>query len=132
MKDKEISHVISELFKGIDTMIDTKRVVGEAQTFSDMIILPLVEINFALGAGVFDEGLMTKNKQKGAMGAKVKPTAVLVINKEGHARVINVGNSSVVEKLIDLAPEYVDKLKKGLKPSKSENEDIINKAFEDK
>lgn len=129
MEIKKINPIIDQLFKGIDTMIDTKKVVGEAQVLGDMTIIPLVEMSFALGAGAFDEGIVKKNNQRGAMGAKVKPTAVLVISKEGYARVIHVGSGSAFEKLIDLAPELLNKIKKGGKASKEEKEEIINKAF---
>lgn len=124
--NEKLKGVLGELFNGIDKVIDTKTVVGDAQIFGDTVIVPLIEVNFALGAGGFEKN--TDNKNKGALAAKVKPTAVLVI-KDGNTRIINVGSGSTIDKIIDLTPEIVDKFKKGIKGSKEEKEDIINKAF---
>jgi len=40
---------VESLFKGMDSFITTKTVVGEAITVGDTIILPLVDVSFAVG-----------------------------------------------------------------------------------
>ena len=44
---------IQSLFKGMDSFITTKTVVGDAVTVGDTIILPLVDVTFGVGAGAF-------------------------------------------------------------------------------
>ena len=41
---------VDSLFKGMDSFISTKTVVGEAITIGDTIILPLVDVSFGVGA----------------------------------------------------------------------------------
>lgn len=130
MDTKKVNSVLNELFDGMDSLIDTKTVVGEAKCFGDTTIVPLVEVSFAMGAGAYDSSIRKKNNERGGLGAKIKPSAVLVI-KEGSTRVINVGKTSAVEKVIDLAPDLMDKLTKGNKASKAEKDAIIHKAFGD-
>ena len=57
---------VESLFKGMDSFITTKTVVGEAITVGDTIILPLVDVSFGVGAGAFAEE--KKNNGGGAMG----------------------------------------------------------------
>ena len=42
---------VESLFKGMDSFITTKTVVGDAVTIGDTIILPLVDVSFGVGAG---------------------------------------------------------------------------------
>ena len=44
---------VESLFKGMDSFITTKTVVGDAVTIGDTIILPLVDVSFGVGAGAF-------------------------------------------------------------------------------
>ena len=47
---------VESLFKGMDSFITTKTVVGEAITVGDTIILPLVDVSFGVGAGAGKSG----------------------------------------------------------------------------
>lgn len=78
---KQFSEYSRSTFKGMDSFITTKTVVGDAITVGDTIILPLVDVSFGVGAGAFAEG--NKNNGAGGMGGKISPSAVLVINKNG-------------------------------------------------
>ena len=53
MADNTFQSTVESLFKGIDSVISTKTVVGEAIHIQDTIILPLVDVSFAIGAGSF-------------------------------------------------------------------------------
>lgn len=44
---------VESLFKGMDSFITTKTVVGEAITVGDTIILPLVDVSFAVEQALF-------------------------------------------------------------------------------
>lgn len=59
---------VESLFKGMDSFITTKTVVGEAITVGDTIILPLVDVSFGVGAGAFAEE--KKNNGGGRYGRK--------------------------------------------------------------
>ena len=69
MSDHTFDATVESLFKGMDSFITTKTVVGEAVHIGDTIILPLVDVSFGVAAGVF-----AKKKQSnggGGMGGKI-------------------------------------------------------------
>ena len=67
MAENSFQNTVEALFKGMDSFITTKTVVGDAITVGDTIILPLVDVSFGVGAGAFAEG----NKNNGAGGIDV-------------------------------------------------------------
>ena len=80
-KDNTFQNTVEALFRGMDSFITTKTVVGEAIHIDDTILLPLVDVSFGVGAGAFAEN--AKNNAGGGMGGKISPSAVLVISKNG-------------------------------------------------
>ena len=53
MAENNLQETVSSLFKGMDSFISAKTVVGDAVTVKDTIILPLVDVSFGVGAGAF-------------------------------------------------------------------------------
>ena len=51
MAENNFSGVIESLMKGMNGVLSTKTVVGEATQVGDTIILPLVDVSFGVGAG---------------------------------------------------------------------------------
>ena len=89
---------VDSLFKGMDSFITTKTVVGEAITVGDTIILPLIDVSFGVAAGAFADD--KKNNGAGGMGGKVSPSAVLVISN-GTTKLVNVKNQDGLTKILD-------------------------------
>ena len=98
---------VSSLFKGIDSFLSAKTVVGDAVHVNDTIILPLCDVNFGVGAGAFADD--KKNNAGGGMGAKVSPSAVLVI-QNGTTKLVNIKNQDTVTKILDMVPDVVDRI----------------------
>ena len=67
MSETNFTSVMDSLLKGVDSVISTKTVVGEAKQIGDTIILPLVDVSFGLGAG----------KGTGGVGGKITPRTPL-------------------------------------------------------
>ena len=76
--ENNFQSTVESLFKGMDSFITTKTVVGDAITVGDTILLPLVDVSFGVGAGAFSGD--KKNNGGGGMGGKISPSAVLVIS----------------------------------------------------
>ena len=106
MADNSFNNTVESLFKGMDSFITTKTVVGDAIHIGDTIILPLVDVSFAVGAGAFSEN--GKNNGGGGMGGKITPSAVLVINKSG-TKLVNVRNQDAITKILDMIPDLAEK-----------------------
>ena len=99
-------NTVESLFKGMDSFITTKTVVGDAIHIGDTIILPLVDVSFGVGAGAFSQE--KKNNGAGGMGGKITPSAVLVI-QNGTTKLVNIKNQDGVTKILDKVPDFVNK-----------------------
>ena len=107
----DFATTVGALFKGMDSFITTKTVVGEAiQVDSETTILPLVDVSFGVGAGAYADDEKKKNNGGGGMGGKITPSSVLII-KNGVAKVVPVREQDALSKVIDYVPEIVNKFK---------------------
>lgn len=98
------------LFGKMEDFVSTKTVVGEPIKIGEITLLPIIEVAVGVGAGA-SESADRKGKDGGAggLGAKITPSAVLVINGK-DVQMINIKNQDAVNKLIDMAPGVVNKL----------------------
>ena len=103
-------------------MVSSKTVVGEAIHINDTIILPLVDVSFAVGAGAFNAE--KKERGAGGIGGKMTPCAVLVI-QNGHTRLVNIKNQDTITKILDMVPDVIDKFT-GDKDEKMTEEDVMD------
>jgi len=122
MADINFKGTVEALFQGMEGVVSSKTVVGDAIHIGDTIILPLVDVSFAVGAGAFKGD----NKEKGAggLGGKVTPCAVLVI-QDGKTRLVNIKNQDTMTKILDMIPDVVDKFTEK-KEGKLTEEDVVN------
>lgn len=118
---------VNVLFDKVEELVSTKTVVGEALVMGDLTLLPLIEVSVGVGAGASETG---KESAAGGMGAKITPSAVLVI-RNGNVQMINVKNQDAVSKLIDMAPGVVDKLNFGAFFKKEKKNDEETVSFEE-
>lgn len=130
MQNNNFPGVVESLLKGMDTVLSTKTVVGEATQIGDTIILPLVDVSFGVGAGAGAED--KKNHGGGGMGGKISPSAVLVI-RDGYTKLVNVTNQDTMTKILDMVPDLVDKFtskkETAVKKEDLKDEEILDIAF---
>ena len=121
---------VASLFKGMDSFISAKTVVGDAVTVNDTIILPLVDVSFGVGAGAFAGD--KKSNAGGAMTGKMSPSAVLVI-QNGHTKLVNVKNQDTITKILDMVPDVIDKFSSNKEDKMTEEDvmDILDEADQD-
>lgn len=127
MSDNNFTGVIESLMKGMNAVISTKTVVGEATQIGDTIILPLVDVTFGVGAGA--NAADKKNGGVGGFTAKMSPSAVLVI-KNGSTKLVNIKNQDTITKVIDMIPDIVDKFT-APKEEMIEDDAAVDIAFPD-
>ena len=106
MADNSFHTTVESLFKGMDSFITTKTVVGDAIHIGDTIILPLVDVSFGVAAGAFSQE--KKKNGAGGMGGKIMPSAVLVI-QNGTTKLVNIKNQDGITKILDMVPDFVNK-----------------------
>lgn len=122
MADNNFNSTVESLFKGMDSFLTTKTVVGDAVKFDDgTIILPLVEVSFGVAAGAFAGD--AKNNAGGGMGGKICPSSLLVI-QNGSSKVVNIKDQDSVTKIIDMVPDLINKFSKGGKKKEEVDERV--------
>ena len=120
---------VDSLFKGMENFITTKTCVGDPIHVGDTIILPLVDVSFGVMASAKNEERRTNGG--GGMGGKISPTALLII-KDGNTKLVTVRNQDSLSKLIDLAPDLINKVTgKNTVTTTADEEAVMDEAARD-
>lgn len=127
--ENQFQGVVDSLLRGMNTVLSTKTVVGEATKIGDTIILPLVDVSFGVGAGAGNNSQKGSATGAGGLGGKMTPSAVLVI-QNGSVKLVNVKNQDTVTKVLDMVPDMVDKfLDKKKENAQVSDEQALDIAF---
>lgn len=121
MAENNLKNTVESLFKGMDNVVSSKTVVGEAIHIGETIILPLVDVSFAVGAGAFEQD--KKNKGAGGLGGKMTPSAVLVI-QDGKTKLVNIRNQDTITKILDMVPDVVERFSNQNKEKRMTEDDV--------
>lgn len=113
----QIKELIESAIDSMDGMFTAESIIGDTVTAPDgTMIIPIARVSFGVGGGgsEFKETDSNGNNLFGGgvgAGASIRPEGFLVITKNGNVRFAAAAeNSSVVEKLVDYAPDLVDKI----------------------
>lgn len=114
MDKNDVKNNLETIFENFRNMIKVETVVGEAVHIGDAILVPFVDVSFGFGSGS-GGGDMAHQGAGGGGGAKLEPTAILVIKGE-RVELFSIKKggyqASAFEKLLTMAPEIIDKMKK--------------------
>ncbi|MBQ3427798.1 MAG: sporulation protein YtfJ [Clostridia bacterium] len=112
-----IKELIQTAITSLDGMFSSDSVIGETVTAPDgTMIIPITKVSFGVGGGgsEFKETDKDGNNLFGGgvgAGASIKPQGFLVVTKSGSVRFVTTEEqSTAVDKLIDYAPDMVDKI----------------------
>ncbi len=117
---------LNALFEKLESFVTTKTVIGEAIHFGEVIIVPLVDVSLGVGACASDKGTDKGESGGGGLGARITPSAVLVV-MNGTVQLVSVKNQGSVNKLIDLVPGILSKLDFGFMKKKDEDKSDVFK-----
>ena len=106
----QFASAIEALFQGVDQLVTTKTVVGDAVRVDDAIILPLMDVTCGMAAGSFAQSAKTNGG--GGMSAKMSPSAILVI-QNGMTKLVNIKHQDAVTKVLDMVPDIVNRFTGG-------------------
>lgn len=120
--ENKVKEDLNGLMQQLESFITTKTVVGEPIHIDQTILVPLIDVSFAAASGsTASNKFVERHKEKerrvdggtgagaGGLGAKVSPSAMLVI-QNGTTQLINVRNQDSITKLIDMIPGLVSKV----------------------
>lgn len=122
-ENNTFNQTVESLFKGMDSFITTKTVVGDAIHIGDTIILPLVDVSFGVAAGALTQE--KKNNGAGGMGGKITPSAVLVI-QNGTTKLVNIKNQDGITKVLDMVPDFVNRFTGKKEENNSANDAVVD------
>lgn len=140
MAEHPIQGLMQTAMENIKEMVDVNTIVGDpVETPDGSVILPISKVGFGFAAGGSefvvdkeDDGSMRHNGQ-GATQAKVElpfgggsgggvsitPIAFLVVGKDGTKIVPLDNQTHLLERMIDSAPQVVDKIQSMMKGTRS-------------
>ena len=129
-EDNGLGVTLQAMFDGLEGVLQSKTIVGEAIDVGDIKLIPLIEISAGMAGGSFAE--TAKAKGAAGMTAKMSPVAILMIQGE-RVRLINVKNQDMTTKLIDMIPDAVEKITgKFVNPADIKKAEEIAGTFETK
>lgn len=112
-----IKELIESTINSLDGMFTSESILGETVTAPDgTMIIPMSKVSFGVGGGgcEFKETNTAGNNLFGGgvgAGASVKPEGFLVITKMGSVRFVSTNDgSNIAEKLVDYAPELIERI----------------------
>jgi uncharacterized spore protein YtfJ len=101
------------LFEKMEEFITTKTVVGDPVVLGDLVLIPLVEVTFGMGAGIGGGTAKTDGSDGsgggGGIGAKMTPSAVVVV-VNGTVQMVSIKDQGSGNKLIDMIPGLLSKI----------------------
>ena len=121
--DNKFKETMDSLFQGMNGVVSSRTVVGDAIHIGDIIILPLVDISFGVGAGTFSGD--KKERGTGGLGGKMTPSAVLVI-QNGNIKLVNIKNQDTMTKILDMVPDVIDKFKAPQENKRMTEQDVVD------
>ena len=123
----DFNQTVGKLFQGMDAFLTSKTVVGDPIQVGDTTLIPLVDVNFGVGAGAMGNAKGTNNAA-GGMGGKLSPSAVIVL-QNGNARIMPIAEESTLTKVLDMIPGVSAKIQEFM-GKKSANQEAVEEAVE--
>ncbi len=122
---------LDALFSKMENFISSKTVVGEPVTIGDITMLPLIDVSFGIGTGATGNKTDKDSKAKnaGGIGAKITPSAILVI-QNGTVQLVNVKNTGNVDKLLNMVPGILSKFNLDFMKKNEKTEDEAEESNE--
>lgn len=135
MSEHPIQGLMTTAMENIKDMIEVNTIIGDPVESPDgSVIIPVSKVGFGFAAG----GSEFQPKSSGGSqssdsdselpfgggsggGVSITPVAFLIVSKEGIKMVHLDENTHIFEKMIDLAPQVVEKIQQMLKDASQNN-----------
>jgi sporulation protein YtfJ len=135
MSDHPIQGLMKTAMENLKEMVDVNTIIGDpVETPDGSVIMPVSKVGFGFAAGGSEfvieqhrpsssEGQSHKHPFGGGSGGGVSitPIAFLVVSSAGVKMVHLDSSTHLYEKLLDFAPQVVDKIQQMIKTSSNQN-----------
>ena len=131
-----IGSLMDTTMEKIKEMIDVNTIIGEPITSPDgTLIIPVSKVSYGFAAGASD--LPTKKENKDCFGGgsgagvTIQPVAFLTVY-QGDVRLVSVDREEgTADKLVNMIPDVLKKVKGVFKKDKSESADDFSEITQD-
>ena len=131
-----IGSLMDTTMEKIKEMIDVNTIIGEPITSPDgTLIIPVSKVSYGFAAGGSD--LPTKKENKDCFGGgsgagvTIQPVAILTVY-QGDVRLVSVDREEgTADKLVNMIPDVLKKVKGVFKKDKSESADDFSEITQD-
>jgi sporulation protein YtfJ len=122
MSEHPIQGLMKTAMESLKDMVDVNIVVGDAvETQDGVVIVPVSRVAFGFAAGGSEFEPAARDQLGGGhpfgggsgAGVSVQPVGFLVVGKD-QVKMLPVDGGQPINKLIDMAPQFIEKLKNGL------------------
>lgn len=142
MAEHPIQGLMKTAMENLKEMVDVNTIVGDPVETPDgsTVILPISKVSFGFVAGGTDYGGKNRSEQSSSNrgsddnvsfgggsggGVSITPIAFLVVNSSMIRLVPLDSSTHLYDRILDLAPQVVDKIQEVVKQMKGEEEKII-------
>lgn len=130
-----IENLMMTAMTSLENMIDVNTIVGDMIVASDgTMIIPVSKVcfGFAAGGSEFNTNKLNKFSENAKLpfgggsgaGVHISPMAFLVV-KDGTTKLMTLGGTNPLDKLIDLVPDIVEKTDKLINKKMEEPKDAV-------
>lgn len=130
-----IENLMMTAMTSLENMIDVNTIVGDMIVASDgTMIIPVSKVcfGFAAGGSEFNTNKLNKFSENAKLpfgggsgaGVHISPMAFLVV-KDGTTKLMTLGGTNPLDKLIDLVPDIVEKADKLINKKMEEPKDAV-------
>jgi len=119
-----IEGLMETAMESLKTMVDVNTILGDpVETPDGQVILPVSRVSFGFAAGGGEYAGSAKEEKHpfgGGSGAGIAlhPVAFLVVGRDS-VRLLPVNQSAIYDRLLDLAPQFIDQIQGLMKGEKS-------------
>lgn len=127
MANFDFKESVETIFDKLENFLKTKTVVGDPLKIGETTIVPFINLSFGLGTG---GGNGTDERGNGGVGggggtgARISPTAVLVIQGE-RVELLPIRKSGGLDKLVEMVPGIIEKIQE------KKEEKVVEEKLED-
>ncbi len=115
------------MFDKFENFVKEKTVIGEPIQMEGLTMIPAMTISFGMGNGGgngSDASGAAGTGTGGGLGAKISPTAMIVV-KDGDVQILPISKGHSFEKLLEIVPDLMDKMDLSMKKNKQEKAEDI-------
>lgn len=138
-QEHPIENLMMTAMTSLENMIDVNTIVGDMIVAQDgTMIIPVSKVcfGFAAGGSEFNTNKLNKFSENAKLpfgggsgaGVHISPMAFLVV-KNGTVKLMTLGGTNPIDKLIDLVPDVIEKADKIINKKMEEPENAIVKMI---